>query len=136
MYGKRMNIPLVIRTPMGGRRGYGPTHSQNLENMFFGIPNVVVYAQNMFFNPNHIQELLEYQFPTVFIEHKDLYNQVSGAEADDFYNITALPQANVLLENRLGVRNCLIITYGYAASIALEASSNAIDENEIFSDIL
>ena len=30
--------PLVIRTPMGGGRGYGPTHSQNIEKHFVGIP--------------------------------------------------------------------------------------------------
>ena len=39
MYGRHVNIPLIIRTPMGGRRGYGPTHSQSLEKYFLGIPN-------------------------------------------------------------------------------------------------
>ena len=34
MYGRKLNLPLIIRTPMGGRRGYGPTHSQNLEKFF------------------------------------------------------------------------------------------------------
>src|SRR3989338_1040020 len=31
MYNGKVALPLVIRTPMGGRRGYGPTHSQTLE---------------------------------------------------------------------------------------------------------
>ena len=26
MYGNKMNIPFILRTPMGGGRGYGPTH--------------------------------------------------------------------------------------------------------------
>ena len=34
MYKDRVAVPLVIRTPMGGGRGYGPTHSQSLEKMF------------------------------------------------------------------------------------------------------
>ena len=34
MYGVNIELPLIIRTPMGGRRGYGPTHSQNLEKLF------------------------------------------------------------------------------------------------------
>ena len=28
-----MAVPLVIRTPSGGRRGYGPTHSQSPEHL-------------------------------------------------------------------------------------------------------
>ena len=31
MYNEQITIPIVIRTPMGGGRGYGPTHSQSLE---------------------------------------------------------------------------------------------------------
>ena len=30
MYKDQVNVPIVIRAPMGGRRGYGPTHSQSL----------------------------------------------------------------------------------------------------------
>ena len=33
---------LTIRTPIGGGRGYGATHSQNLEKIFGGIPGVKV----------------------------------------------------------------------------------------------
>ena len=40
MYGGALEIPLVIRTPMGGRRGYGPTHSQTLEKLFLGVPGL------------------------------------------------------------------------------------------------
>ena len=31
MYNDQVRVPLIIRTPMGGRRGYGATHSQSLE---------------------------------------------------------------------------------------------------------
>ena len=30
MYNGQVSVPLVIRTPMGGRKGYGPTHSQTI----------------------------------------------------------------------------------------------------------
>ena len=40
MYNGQVRVPIVIRTPMGGGRGYGPTHSQCLEKMFLGIPDV------------------------------------------------------------------------------------------------
>jgi len=44
MYDDQVTVPLVVRTPMGGRRGYGPTHSQSLEKLLLGIPNICVVA--------------------------------------------------------------------------------------------
>jgi len=44
MYNDQVRVPLVIRTPMGGRRGYGPTHSQTLEKLFLGVPGLKVIA--------------------------------------------------------------------------------------------
>jgi pyruvate/2-oxoglutarate/acetoin dehydrogenase E1 component len=38
MYNNTVKVPLVIRAPMGGRRGYGPTHSQTLEKIYLGYP--------------------------------------------------------------------------------------------------
>jgi 2-oxoisovalerate dehydrogenase E1 component len=48
MYGKQIPLPMLLRTPSGGRRGYGPTHSQNFENFFLGASNIIVYSQNIF----------------------------------------------------------------------------------------
>ncbi len=44
MYNNTVNLPLVIRAPMGGRRGYGPTHSQTLEKLFMGVPGLTLAA--------------------------------------------------------------------------------------------
>ena len=41
MYDDQVTVPLVVRTPMGGRRGYGPTHSQSLEKLLIGVPDIV-----------------------------------------------------------------------------------------------
>ena len=35
-----VSVPLVIRTPSGGRRGYGPTHSQSPENIITSVPGL------------------------------------------------------------------------------------------------
>ena len=37
-----VSVPLVIRTPSGGRRGYGPTHSQSPENLMMAVPGLTV----------------------------------------------------------------------------------------------
>ena len=38
MYGEHTPMRVVIRCPIGGGRGYGPTHSQSLLKHFIGIP--------------------------------------------------------------------------------------------------
>jgi TPP-dependent pyruvate/acetoin dehydrogenase alpha subunit len=38
MINEQVRVPLVVRTPMGGRRGYVPTHSQSLEKHLLGAP--------------------------------------------------------------------------------------------------
>ena len=43
MYSNTIPIPLVIRTPMGGGRGYGSTHSQSLEKFLAAIPDVDLF---------------------------------------------------------------------------------------------
>ncbi len=51
MYNGQVQAPLVIRAPMGGGRGYGPTHSQSLERLFFGIPHLKLVAPSHAHDP-------------------------------------------------------------------------------------
>ncbi|MDZ4202905.1 MAG: transketolase C-terminal domain-containing protein [Gallionella sp.] len=75
MFNGQVKVPLVIRTPMGGGRGYGATHSQSLEKMFLGLPGIKVVA------PSHVHtvsEILQHAIlvdddPVLFIENKVLY---------------------------------------------------------------
>jgi pyruvate/2-oxoglutarate/acetoin dehydrogenase E1 component len=76
MYNGRVQAPLVVRTPMGGGRGYGPTHSQSLERLFLGIPHLTVLA------PSHAHDAgallgaaVASEGPVLFVENKLLYPQ-------------------------------------------------------------
>ena len=48
MYNDQVSLPMVIRTPMGGRRGHGPTHSQTLEKIILGVPGLQVISPAAF----------------------------------------------------------------------------------------
>jgi 2-oxoisovalerate dehydrogenase E1 component len=69
------DVPLVLRTPCGGRRGYGPTHSQSVENLVVSVPGLtVVYGSHR----HNVGQLLvdavtRWPNPVVFLEHKLLY---------------------------------------------------------------
>lgn len=75
MYYNQVRVPIVIRTPMGGGRGYGPTHSQSLEKIYLGIPGLKIIAPSHFHDPGKILKNVIYneEDPVLFIEHKLLY---------------------------------------------------------------
>ena len=72
MFKNDLSLPFILRTPMGGRRGYGPTHSQSLEKLFFGLPNVRVIALNYrILNVDILTSLYRsVSKPTIIIENK------------------------------------------------------------------
>jgi 2-oxoisovalerate dehydrogenase E1 component len=86
------DVPLVIRTPSGGGRGYGPTHSQSPENLFTAVPGLtVVYPSHR----HRIGEILKaavlrWPNPTLFFEHKLLYGR--QATADGYVPLDVHPQ--------------------------------------------
>jgi len=83
MYGQPLFLPLVIRTPMGGGRGYGPTHSQSLEKLFVGVPGLQVVAPSHFHPAGKmLQQAIQNGKPTLFIENKLLYSQALKTEGE------------------------------------------------------
>lgn len=73
-------VPMVLRTPCGGRRGYGPTHSQSMENLLVSVPGLtVVYGSHR----HNVGQLLvdactRWPNPSVFLEHKLLYSEAQA----------------------------------------------------------
>lgn len=91
MYGQNIDLPLIIRTPMGGRRGYGPTHSQSIEKHFLGIPNIDVLAINNAIEPKSVYHTLfdKIKRPTIVIENKILYTHTGFNKANGFRLMTS-----------------------------------------------
>jgi 2-oxoisovalerate dehydrogenase E1 component len=74
-------VPLVIRTPSGGGRGYGATHSQSPESLFAGVPGLTVVFPSHRHNPGLLlrRAALDWSYPCVFFEHKLLYGLQCGS---------------------------------------------------------
>ncbi len=76
MYNGQVTVPLVIRVPMGGRRRYGPTHSQSLEKLFLGTPHLKIVAPSIFHHAGMVLKAAVLDpSPVLFVEHKTLYAQ-------------------------------------------------------------
>jgi pyruvate/2-oxoglutarate/acetoin dehydrogenase E1 component len=153
MYNNQVHVPIVIRTPMGGRRGYGPTHSQTLDKLFLGVPGLKIFAPNIFINPGDllINAIFSENDPVLFIENKIQYSQrlVGELELNDFtitryelmennINPTSEAVANPIQLSVRGIAspNLTIATYGYMAELCYQAAQRLAFEEEIFLDII
>lgn len=140
MSNDQVRVPIVVRTPMGGYRGYGPTHSQTLEKHFLGVPGLRVVAANSLVNPEDVlcQAVLEDDDPVLFIEHKLLYPQELFSPGDEF----ALEQTSggypwTILRIAGAPRvDMTLAAYGYMAEVGREAQIILAYEHEIFAEMV
>jgi 2-oxoisovalerate dehydrogenase E1 component len=134
-------VPLVIRTPPGGRRGYGPTHSQSPENLLATIPGLtVIYGSHR----HDLGRLLwnavrHWPFPTVFLEHKLLYGVVQ--DQADYRELPAHPadQGGGLfptLARQGAAADAVIVGYGGMVPVVEKAAERLRQDEELDIDIV
>jgi pyruvate/2-oxoglutarate/acetoin dehydrogenase E1 component len=149
MYHGQTSAPVVIRTPMGGRRGYGPTHSQTLEKLFLGVPSLRVLA------PFHLRDesglgmpgkmlydaVTNSQGPTLFVENKLQYplKLLTSSELSEYtLDISSTAGAPFF---KLALRGTpepqvTLAAYGYMAKLAMDALYQLAYQHEIFCELL
>lgn len=145
MYNDQVRVPMVIRTPMGGRRGYGPTHSQSLEKLFLGVPGLRVLAPSHFGDPGALlaKAILEDDDPVLFVENKLLYLlplQQDGSLIDFDLSQVKIP-ASYAPACRLSLSgapppNLTIAAYGHTADLVLKAAKRLAYEYEIIAEMI
>lgn len=142
MYNNKVNVPMVVRTPMGGRRGYGPTHSQSLEKMFMGVPGLKVVAPNTLGDAGRLLEAaIADTDPVLFVEHKLLYTRQQlepgkGDLTDLQYQQIGDTYPNFIIGFPNRVAQLTIATYGYNFELARAVALDLLMEHEIFVEIV
>lgn len=137
MYNNEVNLPLVIRTPMGAGRGYGPTHSQSIEKHFFGIIGLNIFAVNPFFP---IDIIYDYAFknkkPSLLIENKLQYgfiiSDIKNSHIKNFKN--KISNENFLSSFSLSNfenDDLTILCYGSTSELAIKSAYDLFIENEL-----
>lgn len=97
MYGGQCTVPVVFRTPAGGGRNYGPTHSQSLEAWFMHVPGLKVVAPSTPYDAKGLlKSAIRDDNPVLFVESKLLYG-VKGDVPDEEY-IVPIGEAKVVRE--------------------------------------
>ncbi len=116
-YAGQVKIPLVIRTPAGGGRGYGPTHSQSLESMLQTIPCIKIVAPS---NGSDAKGLLKSSVRdnniVVFVESKLLYHKKFDVPKDPEH-LVPIGKAALLKKGT----DLTIVTYSRMVTEAVQA---------------
>jgi pyruvate/2-oxoglutarate/acetoin dehydrogenase E1 component len=142
MYNDQVRVPLVVRLPMGGRRGYGPTHSQSLEKMFLGVPGLKVVAPNTLGDPGRLLvAAIADDDPVLFVEHKLLYPRpLLEARKGELVDYEIQPFGEPFTSYALQVMGytprLTIATYGYNFELARQAALELMIEREVFSELV
>jgi len=120
MFNGKVNCPVVVRTPMGGRRGYGPTHSQTLDKFLVGIDNVKTVALNTLVDPGVIYRAVHAeQHPVVVIENKTDYGKKIGVHNPKNFitEINDDPFPVVRIRPAVSSPSLTIVAYGGMADV-------------------
>ena len=141
MYNDQVRVPIVVRMPMGGRRGYGPTHSQSLEKMFLGVPGLKVVAPNALGDPGDLLlAAIADDDPVLFIEHKLLYTRPMLEEGKgdlvDWKVVRGAEKFPTYLLHSAFKPTLTFATYGYNFELVRQAAHELMLEHEIFTEIV
>jgi 2-oxoisovalerate dehydrogenase E1 component len=139
LYNDRVRVPLVVRTPMGGKRGYGATHSQSLEKHFLGMPGTRMLAINHRYDPALVFDTLlaSNDRPVIVIENKLLYGvRVSHSAPEGFvWEQSDEPYPTIRLRPQ-GRPDLTVLCYGGMLPEVERATDTLIDRHEIVCEVV
>ncbi len=116
VYNDQIAVPVVVRAPMGGKRGYGATHSQSLEKHFCGVPGLTVKAISQYADVSKIYaDAFAARTPHLIVENKLLY-------ARPCHTVDLAPHASPDLT---------MVTYGGSVEVCVAAARLLEEEEEL-----
>lgn len=139
MYNDKIDVPLVVRAPMGGRRGYGATHSQSLEKHFLGIPGLRVLAIHHRYDPRLAYEILfsHLDQPTLVIEHKTSYGlEVSTKTLGGFqvqHSDEDFPTTRISSQTKADIT---VVCYGGMLAEVEAAADRLFEDHDVVVEII
>ncbi|MFA5250588.1 MAG: transketolase C-terminal domain-containing protein [Parachlamydiales bacterium] len=99
MFGKQLQVPLVVRLILGRGWGQGPQHSQSLHSILAHFPGLkVVMPSNAYDAKGLLVSSIEDSDPVIFIEHRWLHN-IKGEVPQGLYR-EPIGKAKILKEGR------------------------------------
>lgn len=136
-------LSFVMRSPSGGFRGYGATHSQSLERLFFGIPGIKVVSPSVLHAPDvMIKQAVNCNIPVFFVENKLDYARNLYTIDDVIEEIIGIKQLTdsdfpifktFVMDEEAEIT---IITYGGMVKKAMEIQEQLYMDEELVLDVI
>ncbi|MBF9132806.1 alpha-ketoacid dehydrogenase subunit beta [Plantactinospora sp. S1510] len=139
MYGRRLPMGVVVRCPVGGNRGYGPTHSQNLQKLLFGVPNLQLLELSPLHDPRRtLDRALAGGEPAVFFEDKVLYTtpEYRAGRIDNCLRFAPVDESWMLVDADDGPADWVVIAPGGLVPRLLPAMRAALVDDEVLTRAL
>lgn len=130
MFGGQISAPMVLRTQGGTGRSGGAQHSQSLESWIMHTPGLFLSMPAKPHDAYHLlRHALKIDNPTIFIEHKLLYNSTGTLDKSD--KITPFGKANILKQGK----DISIISYSRMSNFA-EAAAEILEKENINAEVI
>lgn len=123
MFGGVLEMPLVIRAPIGAYLSAGAQHSNSFESLFAFVPGIkVITPATPYDAKGLLKSAIRDNNTVLFFEHKKLYG-VKGPVPEEEYTIP-LGESNIVREGS----DVTMVTYSYMVTFCLEAAEKLADE--------
>ncbi len=123
MFGGRAKIPMVIRTTVGGGKGYAGQHSQSLEACVTQFPGLkVVMPSNAYDAKGLLKSAIRDDDPVIFIEHQFLYTERESVPEEEY--LIPIGEAKIAREGS----DLTVVTYSLMVKRSLEAADLAASD--------
>lgn len=141
MYGDHVRCPLVVRVASGGGRGYGPTHSQSLEHLFFGVPGLRVVSLSARHDAGHLLHhvVCHADGPVIFVEHKRTYGEASRLDPPlDLERVPSVRGGDPLAPLCFGSSRAsmTVVTCGGCTDLAEDGMVRLFEDHEITCNLI
>ncbi|MFH1761897.1 MAG: dehydrogenase E1 component subunit alpha/beta [bacterium] len=123
MFGGKAKVPMVIRTTVGGGKGYAGQHSQSLEALLTQVPGLkVVMPSSPYDTKGLLKTAIRDDNPVIFIEHQLLYTEMGCVPEEEY--LIPLGRANIV---KTGA-DVTMVAYSYMLQNAKKAASMAASQ--------
>lgn len=131
MSGAQVEIPMVVRTSVGGGKGYGGQHSQTFESVIAHIPGMyLVYPATPYDAKGLLKSAIRDNNPVMYMESQLLYGEKGIVPQDEY--LVPIGVADV---KRVGT-DITLVTWGPALRESLQAADRLKTEMDVNVEIV
>lgn len=123
MFGGVMEMPVVVRAPVGGYLSAGAQHSNSFESFFSFVPGIkVVLPSTPYDAKGLLKSAIRDNNTVIFFEHKKLYGKKGHVPEAEY--VIPLGKADIKRQGR----DVTLVTYAYMVHFCLAAAEKLAAE--------